>query len=181
HSQHVGMVETAAWLPWLVLVLLGLGERLSVRHLALAGLLGAALALPGHFQVALYAFSGAAGWALLEAGLARSIGTLRRVTLGLLAIGVGGAALSAIMILPALELVGQSVRTLVSARDSDLGYFHLRSLLTLVWPDSYGLLSGRYSGPGDVTQHYFYAGVLLVPLVLLGLRHATARRVALLL
>ena len=48
------------------------------------------------------------------------------------------------MILPALELVGQSVRTLVNARDSDLGYFHLRSLLTLVWPDSYGLLSGKY-------------------------------------
>jgi hypothetical protein len=181
HSQHIGMVETAAWLPWLVLVLLGLRERLSLRRLALAGLLGAALALPGHFQVALYAFTGAGVWALLDAGLSRSIGTLRRMTIGLVAVGVGGAALSAVMILPALELVGQSVRTLVNARDSDLGYFHPRSLLTLVWPDSYGLLSGKYSGPGDVTQHYFYAGVLLAPLVLFGLRHATARRMALLL
>jgi hypothetical protein len=181
HSQHVGMVETAAWLPWLVLVLLSLGERLSLHRLGLAAVLGAALALPGHFQVALYAFSGAGVWALLDAGLSRSIGTLRRMTLGLVAVGVGGAALSAVMILPALELVGQSVRTLINARDSDLGYFHPRSLLTLVWPDSYGLLSGTYTGPGDVTQHYFYAGVLLVPLIVLGLRHGGARRMALLL
>jgi hypothetical protein len=181
HSQHVGMVETAAWLPWLVLVLLGLGERLSLRRLALAALLGAALALPGHFQLALYAFSGAAVWALLEAGLSRSMGTLRRMIIGLLAVGVGGALLSAVMILPAAELVGLSVRTLVNAHDSDLGYFHPRSLLTLVWPDSYGLLSGQYSGPGDVTQHYFYAGTLLVLLVILGLGHRPSLRMALLL
>ncbi len=181
HSQHVGMVETAAWLPWLVVLLLSLGERLSLRRLGLAAVLGAALALPGHFQVALYAFSGAGVWALLEAGLSRSIERPRRMMFGLLAVGVGGAALAAVMILPALELVGQSVRTLINAQDGDLGYFHPRSLLTLVWPDSYGLLSGKYTGPGDVTQHYFYAGVLLVPLVILGLRHFAALRLALLL
>src|SRR5205823_1426591 len=127
-----------------------LGERLSLRRLALAAGLGSALALPGHFQVALYAFSGAGLPALLDAGVSRSLGGLRRAALGLLAAGVGGAALAAVMILPALELVGQSVRTLIDARDSDLGYFHPRSLLTLVWPDSYGLLSGTYTGPGDV-------------------------------
>jgi hypothetical protein len=181
HAQHIGMVQAAAWLPWLVLLLLGLGERLSLSRLALAGLLGAALALPGHFQVALYAFSGAGVWALLEAAMSRSLDRALRICIGLLAVGAWGAALAAVMILPALELVGQSVRTLVNARASDLGYFDVGSLLTLVWPDSYGLLAGKYAGPGDVTQHYFYAGVLLVPLVLLGLRHARARRMALLL
>ena len=68
------MVQTAAWLPWLVLLLDLLGERLSLKRLALAGLLGAALALPGHFQVALYAFSGAAVWAMLDALIRRSPG-----------------------------------------------------------------------------------------------------------
>ena len=59
HSQHVGMFQTAAWLPDAGAAAGCAGERLSWPRLALAGLLGAALALPGHFQVALYAFSGA--------------------------------------------------------------------------------------------------------------------------
>jgi hypothetical protein len=58
----------------------------------------------------------------------------------------------------------------LNAREIDVGYFHLESLLTLVQPDHYGLLSDAYTGPGDVTQHYFYAGIALVPLAVLGAR-----------
>src|SRR6266849_5726585 len=126
HSQHVGMFQTAAWLPWLVLLLQTLGERLSLPRLALASLLGAALALPGHFQVALYAFCGAGAWAVLDAGLWRAGRRAYRTVSGLLAVGVGGAALAAIMILPGLELAGLSVRTRLNARAApDLGYFQL--------------------------------------------------------
>src|SRR5258708_1463438 len=182
HSQHVGRFQPAAWLPWLVLLLAKLGERLSLSRLALASLLGAALALPGHFQVALYAVSGAGAWALLGSVSRRAWRNPYRLAVGLLALGLGGALLSAIMILPALELVGLSLRTRLNAREiPDLGYFQLDSLLTLVQPDHYGLLSGAYSGPGDVTQHYFYASILLVPLAVLGTRNARALRMALLL
>jgi hypothetical protein len=178
HSQHVGMFDTAAWLPWLVLLLDTLVERVSPVRLALAGLLGAALALPGHFQVALYAFSGVGVWALLEAGTRRSWKAAARFALGLGAVGVLGGLLAAVMILPALELVGQSIRTQLSAQAVDLGYFHPASLLTLIDPDYYGLLSGHYVGPGDSTQHYFYASILLVPLALLGVRSGRITRLA---
>jgi Bacterial membrane protein YfhO len=209
HSQHVAMVETAAWLPWLLLVLDRLGEALSAPRLALAGLLGAALALPGHFQTALYAVTGAAAWALLEAAAAPirtpgsasrrqpsgPSGTLRanpvwrrdlagragRVAVGLLVVGVWGALLSAIMILPGLELVGQSLRPRLDGSAIGIGYFEPEALLTLVQPDHYGLLSDAYVGPHDRTQHYFYAGLALVPLALLGLGQARPRRWALLL
>ena len=181
HAQHVGMVQTAAWLPWVLLVLDVLGERLSLIRLALAGLLGAALALPGHFQVALYAFSGAALWAMLDALIRRAPGLARRRAVGLLTLALGGGLLSAVMILPAMELVGQSVRAQLDASTVDIGYFHIGSLITLVQPDYYGLLSGNYRGPGDSTQHYFYAGIVLVPLVLVGLRHARVSSTALLL
>ena len=183
HSQHVGMFQAAAWLPALVLALDHLGDRLSWPRLALAGILGAALALPGHFQVALYAASGGAVWALLEAAARRDLARVRRVAVALVAVGAWGALLSAVMILPALELVGLSVRTRLDARASDLGYFQPDALWTLVQPDHYGLLAGRYVGPGDVTQHYFYAGILLVPLALLGLvrRRGQPARTALLL
>jgi hypothetical protein len=169
HSQHVGMFQAAAWLPWLLLALDSLATHLSLGRLAAAALLGAAVALPGHFQVALYAFSGAAVWALLRAGLAGSAIKAGRVVVGLLATGVWGGLISAVMVLPGLELVSQSTRPQLRALElPELGYLQLDALLTLVQPDHFGLLSGHYVGPGDVTQHYFYAGILLIPLALLG-------------
>ncbi len=179
HSRHVGMFQVAAWLPWLVLVLDLLGEQLNLFRLALASLVGAAVALPGHFQLALYAVSGAGAWALLDALSSRTWQRARRQMIALVVAGTGGALLSAVMILPALELVGLSIRTRLNARQVDLGYFHPESLLTLVQPDHYGLLSGAYRGPGDVTQHYFYASILLLPLAAVGARNARALRMAL--
>ena len=44
-----------------------------------------------------------------------------------------------------------------------------------------GLLSGNYNGTGEVTQHFFYAGIVLVPLALVGAFNARALRMALLL
>jgi hypothetical protein len=179
HSQHVGIFDTAAWLPWLLLVLEALVERLTVRRMALAALVGAALALPGHFQTALYAFSGAAVWAALNATWSRSLGQARGYALGLATVGVWGALLAAVMILPALELTAESVRRQLDPESIEIGFFHPSSLLTLVLPDYYGLLSGKYIGPGDSTQHYFYAGVLLVPMVLVGLANRWALKTAL--
>jgi hypothetical protein len=182
HSQHVGMFQTAAWLPWLVVLFSVLGDQITVARLALASVLGAALALPGHFQVALYAFCGAGLWAVLDAALSRAWRRALRRMVGLLVVACGGAVLAAIMILPGLELAGLSLRTRLNARDApDVGYFQVESLLTLVQPDHFGLLSGNYSGPGDVTQHYFYAGIVLVPLLVVGAFNRGALRMALLL
>jgi len=180
HSQHVGMVETAAWLPWLVLLLDSIAERVTAARLAMSGLLGAAVALPGHFQTALYSFAGVATYAALDGLLHRSPRRAVNQAIGLSAAAVWGGLLALVMILPGLELTRQSVRTQLNATDVNLGYFQLDSLLTLVQPDYFGvLLDSRYTGPGDVTQHYFYAGVLLVPLALVGLLHGRARALAL--
>ncbi len=180
HSQHVGMVQTAAWLPWLVLLLDALAERITATRLAMAGLLGAAVALPGHFQTALYAFAGGATYAVLDALWRRSARRALRYAITLVTAAAWGALLAMVMILPGIELTRQSLRTQLNASDVNLGYFQFDSLLTLLQPDYYGvLLDSRYTGPGDVTQHYFYAGVLLVPLALVGLLHARARAAAL--
>jgi hypothetical protein len=179
HMQHVGMFDSAAWLPWLVLLLEHLRKRVTLRHLALAALLGAAIVLPGHFQLALYTFSFVAVWAALEALSRRSWHDTWTFGIGLGVAAVGAALLSAVMLLPALELVSQSERGRLNALAlPDIGYFHFGSLLTLVDPNYYGLLSGHYFGPGDSTQHYFYAGLLALPLALLGLRNGRVLRIA---
>jgi hypothetical protein len=169
HSQHVGMVASAAWLPWLLLCLLRYAETPSGRRLVELGLVGAAIALPGSFQIALYTFSFVGIWAVCEALARRSRQLAQRLVLGLTVAAVWGTALSAVMILPGLELASRSLRTQIDALDlPDIGYFHPGALATLVEPDYYGLLSGHYVGPGDSTQHYFYAGILLVPLAIIG-------------
>jgi membrane protein YfhO len=179
HSQHVGMVDTAAWLPWLLLLLDHLRERITLRRLAFGVALGAAIMLPGSFQLALYTFTFVAIWAATESIAHRSPQLARRFASGLAVSAIGGALLSAVMILPGLELVSQSARAGLNALAlPDIGFFHLGSLLTLVAPNYYGLLSGPYTGPGDSTQHYFYAGILLVPFVLLGLRNWRVLRMA---
>ncbi len=180
HSQHVGMVQTAAWLPWLVLLMDALATSVTPRRLALAAVVGAALALPGHFQTALYTGVFTTLWATLDTLWARSWPRARWLALGLTAVAAWGAALAAIMIAPGLELVRQSVRTQLDGTQVGLGYFHVEDLLTLIQPDHYGvLLDSNYTGPGDVTQHYFYAGILLVPLALLGMTSLKALRTAL--
>jgi hypothetical protein len=143
------------------------------------GLLGAAIALPGSFQIALYTFCFVGIWAVCEATAARSWRSARRLALGLAVAGVWGAALSAVMILPGLELANRSVRSELSALDlPDIGYFHPGALATVVDPNYYGLLSGHYAGPGDSTQHYFYAGIVLLPLAVLGARQGRVLRLA---
>jgi hypothetical protein len=180
HGQHVGMVACAAWLPWFLVCLLRFAEAPNPRRLVELGLVGAAIALPGSFQISLYTFSFVGVWAACEAGAQRSWQLARRLGVGLLGAAVWGALLSAVMILPALELVQQSVRAELSALElPDIGFFHASALATLLDPDYYGLLSGHYVGPGDSTQHFFYAGILLVPLALLGARQKRVLRTAL--
>jgi hypothetical protein len=176
HAQHVGMVAAAAWLPWLLVCLLRWREAPDLRRLAELGCVGAAIALPGSFQIALYTFTFVSIWAACEAVAQRSWRVLRLLALGLGGAALWGALLAAVMIVPALELLSRSVR--IDLEVPDIGFFHLSSLLTLVDPDYYGLLSGHYTGPGDSTQHYFYAGILLIPLVVLGVSNRRALRTA---
>jgi hypothetical protein len=179
HSQHVGMVASAAWLPWLLVCLLRYAAVPGAKQLVELGLVGTAIALPGSFQIALYTFSFVAIWAVCEAFAERSWTVARRLLLGLAAAAIWGAALSAVMILPGLELVSRSLRIHLNVLGlPDIGYFHASALATLVDPNYYGLLSGPYRGPGDSTQHYFYAGILLVPLAILGARQRRVLRTA---
>jgi hypothetical protein len=51
------------------------------------------------------------------------------------------------------------------------------SLATLVMPDALGAVSGDYHGPQDITQYYFYAGLLVIILAAWGLMKGGSRRV----
>jgi hypothetical protein len=179
HSSHVGIFEAASLLPWLLLCLKESLDSGFWRYCALGGAVGGMIVLAGHFQTALYGFAAAGLFAVAE--LVRSREHARR-TAGFLAVSAGLAILlSAIVTLPGLELAARSIRAEADFSQSREGVLQPGALPTLLWPDSLGVISGRYAGPGDVTQYYFYGGLLLLPLAALGLRRDGARLHALLL
>lgn len=173
HASHTGMMQTAAWLPWILLFFDRALEENAVRNTALAGLSAGVLILAGYFQCALYSFL-----ALALFGAARLAARPRawaRVFSIAAAIPIVGTLLSAVAVAPGLELAAHSVRSGLSALTRTEGFIRFPSLLTLVYPNYHGALEGIYTGPLDMTQFYFYAGLLLAPLAALGLRNRALR------
>ncbi len=168
HSSHTTILQAAAWMPWLLLLLHLALESHPLRYTILGGMAAGMLILAGHFQTILYSFLALGLFAVAQVILAP-----RRwfAILGIaLAIPLIGTLLSAIGTGPGLELAVNSVRSALAAVTRTEGMMPLAALSTLVSPDFYGLFSGNYHGPEDITQYYFYAGILLVPLALFGLR-----------
>lgn len=162
HSSHLGMFETAALFPWLLWAAARAVESGAARDLALTGLIAGIMILAGHLQTALYAYF---GLALLIACLR---GPILRRALVLLTAVIAGLLISAVQTMPALELAGQSGRAAISYHGATNAALNPGALATLFFADFYGALSGKYHGPGDVTQFYLYAGLLLVPLAIAG-------------
>lgn len=179
HSSHLGMFQAAACFPWVLLAFL---RSLACRRLLYAALTGAAagmMGLAGHFQTALYGI--AALTILATVRIARKPREWRGAVVALAVAGVVAGLLAAVVIVPGLELTGESVRALLDTSASSDGALQPRALGTLVYPNLFGALEGDYTGPSDITQHYFYAGFLLLPLAALGLKDRRVRPAALVL
>jgi hypothetical protein len=179
HSSHTGILQTASWLPWLLLLFDRANAAATPSRVALAGLAAGVMILAGHFQTSLYAFLALALFATARAVENPSL-AVRTYAIAA-AIPVIGTSLSAIATVPGLELVLLSVRTQVDAVAHREGMIPLRALATLVQPNYYSLFSGGYRGPSDITQFYFYAGILLLPMAAAGLTNRVVRRAAVLL
>jgi hypothetical protein len=163
HSSHVGMFETAALLPWLLWSALFALESEAAGALLLPGAIGGLMVLIGHFQTALYSFFALALFVIARrAPWKKTAGVLIAATLAAVLLG-------AIQILPGLELTAQSDRAAANFHGATNAALKPAALATLMVPNYYGAVSGTYSGPPDITQFYFYAGILLVPLAIVGL------------
>jgi hypothetical protein len=166
HASHIGICAAAAWLPWLFFAYRTALDRAPERFAALGAAVGGCMILAGYFQTALYSFLalglyGAADFFVERRPLRRAAGVLAGIALG-------AVALSAIATVPGLEATAESVRAHANFSGSTEGVLHAAPLVTLVAPDHLGALSGSYRGPADVTQYYFYSGLLLLPLAIVG-------------
>ena len=177
HSSHVGMFQGASLFPWLLWSFGRALERDWRLYGAAASLAGAGIVLAGHFQTALYCFFGLALFA--AATIALDPNTRARGSALLAGVAAASALLAAVEVLPGLELTWHSIRAGADFGKQTNSSLPPGALLTLLLPDFYGAVSGSYSGPGDITQFYFYQGPLLPVLAAAGFRRGRLRWIAL--
>ncbi len=177
HASHVGIFAAAACFPWLLLAFRRALDGTAVFHAALGGMVGAAMILAGYFQTAMYGFLALGLYALAD--LYRAPRRWFRITSIVATMLVLAIIVAAIQIVPTLELVQTTFRAKLDYSRTTEGVLELRALPTLVAPDWLGAISDTYTGPSDITQYYFYAGFLLLPLTALGLAKTKSRTHAL--
>jgi len=182
HSEHVGMLQAASWLPWLLLGVRALSQRPTRRRIAALAVAEATMLLAGHFQTALYVTTAAGLYAvalILQQPRRRGALIAACSLAALLSVG-----LASVEFLPGLQLARESVRATLDATGLRAGFLQPEGLLTLLWPDALGALgfgNQGYWGPTDVSQFYWYGGVLLVPAAALGAARWRGRWLGLLL
>jgi len=166
HSSHLPVFFAAAWFPWVLWSYRRAADSGSWGKVALGGLVAGAMILAGHLPAAIFGLIGLAWYVLADIrwdppGWLRFVGNAW-------AIVVLSVAISCVQLLPAIELIQRSwLGTDYSQETLKLG-----SLMTLVVPNAIGTISMK--DRGLITNHYLYAGVLLLPMALIGLRNRRA-------
>jgi len=166
HSSHVGLFSAAAWFPWLLWAYRRAMDSAALRYTALGAIAGGLMILAGYAQTAVYGFLGLGLYALSDLWPSRQR-WLRSAAI-VACILTGALMLAALQILPGLELTSHSIRAGASYSSNTEGVLKAEPLMTLIAPDWLGVISGKYNGPSDQTQYYFYAGIFLLPLAVLG-------------
>ncbi len=154
--EHMGAVNTAAWLPLAWLSVLSLRDSLKwLPVLALA--LGMSV-LAGHTPLTAVVFASTLFLSLLLVAFRQAP---RRLPFLTLAGCVWGAALAAVQLLPTIQLNGLSIARYRTDWLKSGGGIPLQSVVSLVWPNYYGIFDlSRYSFQWEITYMYLYCGIL---------------------
>jgi hypothetical protein len=165
HLGHPQFNDVMAWLPWVLWGIDGAARRM--RSVLPAGLALAALLLAGHGQAALYAvltIGAYALWQVATGGVRRAPKRAARLLLVALLAG----ALAAPAILPGMERLPYSDRSLVPPEERRGYELPLAMWIDFVSPDFHGQGMREFWAPWDRVESG-YAGAVALFLALLGL------------
>lgn len=181
HAEHINQLNVAAWLPWTFLLLDVAAHRRCLRWTLVLGLVIALMVLAGHAQALYISLSGLALYALLG-GWGEHVANTRLAPIDRLAHYLGkrashllvmfvalliAALLSAVQLLPTLELAS------LSARSGGLPYREVVSFSLRPWLLHYTLLPPYGQDLSQVFgeahgEYVAYVGVLGLGLAGLG-------------
>ena len=170
---HMSPIQSTIWLP---LVLYFLNRSLSSRDFLfsalVAGVLWGVQILAGAPQDAFYTFLASILFLICSVSSSHPAGKslLKIASIALLLFSFG-SGLSAVQILPAFELIKESVRASLATYEMvTMGSYPLQGVITLLLPQFFGSYADGTvwvgNVPWSIPQQTLYTGIL--PLVLLG-------------
>lgn len=167
-AQHLGAVNAAAWMPLAWLAQWKMRGSFTWKWFGvLAGALAMSI-LAGFPAVTVVVF----GSNLLLGLLWRK----REMALGVAFAMVVAVLLSAVQVLPTMELTRLSVARFRSEFMGTGGGMPVESLVSLVWPNYYGIFDLQtYKQPYELTYMYAYCGIVGLAAALVGFWRKAAR------
>ncbi len=166
--QFPTMVQSAAYLPWLLIMVDRIIDRPRVWHAALLALIVALELLAAHTQLAYMSFACATFYALARLyqfrrhreRVVRAFGEMT----GALVVGMLGAS---VQLLPALQLFRLSTRGHLTFAQANRFVFLPEHFVNFLFPYFYGNpAQGDYWGEGNLWETCVYVAIL--PLILAG-------------
>jgi hypothetical protein len=168
HAGHLSNLCTLIWAPLLLLAVDRVVDRPSLGP-CLLGMFAAGMSvMAGHPQFVFYMAVGAGVYSLLQVARARQRG---KVILGLGAIALGGAALSAVQLLTGLQEGSESLRSIGMSYDFAASYsFPPENFLTLVTPWFFGDMKNvPYWGRWYITETSLFVSVMGLVMAVYGM------------
>ena len=173
HSEHMGAVSVAAWLPLAFLCVVKLAARPRLRETLLLAAALAMATLAGLTPLTAIVFAAAAALALLLFLLERR----RPRFLYCVAAGMGAAVvLAVVQLAPTVQLTQLSIARYRTEWLGSGGGAPLQALVTLLLPNHYHVFDlARYKLPYDLTFTYLYSGLLGLAFAVVALGRLRAR------
>lgn len=169
HASHLGMQNTATWLPIVfLLATISLRER-SWRNAVFAGLVSGVMILSGHFQMSVFAFFALGFYFLfyfLNVWRIDKKPPFYQITLWAI-IALMAFLISATQLLPTFELAKQSQRASISLDVAQTESLNPDSLRSIVINNYNNVSRGEYRGPWDRTQNNLFLGKIVILLAVL--------------
>jgi len=152
HLAHISMIQSAAWLPAMLLAAERLRNGGGIRWIAAGAAATGTCVLAGHTQIAVYGLS-LVGAYVLAMGFRKSDRRKYYVSAyGFLALGI---ALAAVQILPAAELSRLTIRSSLTYAMFTQFSLSWSNLLTLLFPCLMGCLTVN-AGPTGYLEHLYF-------------------------
>jgi len=174
HMGHTSRIAAAVWLPWILLAIENLYERLTWRWVALGAAFIALQLFAGEPQMNFYTALVCGAYTLFSLLLREERERRRKFLFGAAAMSVCGALLSAIQLLPERELLKMGERAAISYEYFSGYSFPPANILTFVFPFFFGggTLPSTivpYWGLWTVDETCGYFGLLALLLALVAL------------
>ena len=183
HMGHTSRIAAAAWMPWILLAIENLYERLTWRWVALGSVFIALQLFAGEPQMNFYTALVCGAYVLFSLVPREERERRRKFLFGVAAMSVCGALLSAIQLLPERELLKMGERAAISYEYFSGYSFPPSQVTTFVFPFFFGgaRLPGfnvEYWGQWTIDETCGYFGLLALLLALIALFGSRRRSLA---